>query len=76
MAEVLLASEGKCLLIRNFTLLVHVCEVSHQVDDNAIACMIAHFTEPLRLNILKALHARDVEHEEHAARALVEIACD
>ena len=68
--------ELKGFVIGHLAILLHIGEVSHKVDDNVFTCVIAHLTQPLRLNVLKAVPLGDIEDKENATTALIEAASD
>ena len=76
MAEMLLSSELKCLIVGHFSLFLQIGKVANQVNNDILTGMIADFSQPLSFYIIETLPASDIEDKENATRALVETASD
>ena len=76
MREVLVPREAKSFLVAHLSLIIHVCKVANQVNDDRWACMVANLAQPLIPDVVKACATCDVKNEEDAVTTLVEVACD
>ena len=75
MAELLVACEGERLLVRHLPAVLHIRKVADEVYDDGRACVLANLFQPRVLDVVEALPTRDVEDEEDAVAAIVEVSC-
>ena len=74
--KLLVSGELKGLFVRNLPLLLHIREITNQVDYDTWTCVVSNFPQPLVLDIFKACTIGYIKDEEYSITTLVKVSGD